>query len=141
VDPEALRWQSTTYPTDATTEWFLSAITETGRLAGFLRLSLPKRGSRASLAQADHRQGVFDEIRNYAMIREVHVYGPALALGTDSEGDAQHAGIGQRLIEMALSIARSVGYRRIAVIAATGTRDYYRRWGFSLGRFYMLRDI
>ena len=71
------------------------------------------------------------------MIREVHVYGPALTVGATSSGEAQHAGIGQRLIERAQQIARASGYRRLAVIAATGTRNYYRRWGFELGELYM----
>jgi histone acetyltransferase (RNA polymerase elongator complex component) len=33
--------------------------------------------------------------------------------------------------------ARAEGYSRIAVIAAAGTRDYYRRHGFELGELYM----
>ena len=75
------------------------------------------------------------------MIREVHVYGPALEIGVESEGQAQHAGLGTRLIERAAEIARQAGFNRLAVIASTGTRDYYRARGFELGELYMMKDL
>jgi elongator complex protein 3 len=75
------------------------------------------------------------------MIRQVHVYGPALTVGSDSSGEAQHAGIGRRLVYRAQQIARTQGYQRLAVIAATGTRDYYSRWGFELGELYMTLNL
>jgi elongator complex protein 3 len=48
-------------------------------------------------------------------------------------------GLGEKLIQQALETARAAGYRRIAVIAAIGTRGYYRRHGFELGELYMSR--
>jgi len=71
----------------------------------------------------------------------VHVYGPALEIGVGSVGQAQHAGLGTRLIERGIEIAREAGFKRLAVIAATGTRNYYRVRGFELGELYMVRDI
>jgi elongator complex protein 3 len=59
----------------------------------------------------------------------------------DSEGQAQHAGLGTRLIERAAEVARAAGFARLAVIAATGTREYYRARGFELGELYMVRKI
>jgi elongator complex protein 3 len=141
VAPAHLRWETLIYPTDVTLEYFLSAVTPSGRLAGFLRLSLPKCGRRVQLAVRKRGAGVFDEIGNCAMIRQVHVYGPALAVGSDSSGEAQHAGIGQNLIERARRIARSDGFQRLAVIAATGTREYYARWGFEMGQLYMTTEL
>jgi elongator complex protein 3 len=127
--------RSTAYPTDLTREYFLEFSTgptsdEPGLIAGFLRLSLPKTpdgGSRAFI----------DEIRNSAMIREVHVYGPALSLGADRPGAAQHAGLGTQLIDTAKAISRGAGFARISVIAATGTRAYYAERGFEQGELYM----
>jgi elongator complex protein 3 len=79
------------YETDVTQEHFLSFETASGypnsdRLAGFLRLSLPDQTLKHP----------FPELTGYAMIREVHVYGPALNLGDDSHGEAQHIGLGAR---------------------------------------------
>ena len=75
------------------------------------------------------------------MIRQVHVYGPVLAVGSNSDGEAQHTGIGRQLIEQACRIAQSQGFGRMAVIAATGVREYYSRLGFELGELYMAMDI
>jgi elongator complex protein 3 len=71
----------------------------------------------------------------------VHVYGPALEIGEEDEGKAQHAGLGTALIERAAEIAREAGFSRLAVIAATGTREYYRARGFELGELYMTRVV
>ena len=137
VDTSKLVLQELAYDTDTTREHFLSFVTsEVGRgrasplLAGFLRLSLPKT-----------KQHYLEEIADVAMIREVHVYGPALEIGEESEGQAQHAGLGTRLIERAVEIAQEAGFKRLAVIAATGTRNYYRARGFELGELYMTQEI
>jgi elongator complex protein 3 len=37
--------------------------------------------------------------------------------------------------------ARRAGFRRIAVIAALGTLDYYRRLGYTLGESYMVKEL
>lgn len=156
VRENALCLLDTVYETDLTTEHFLHFVVENGEsltatsdldeslfpdpqspvptsqspIAAFLRLSLPKTedaGSRAFL----------DEIRGNAMIREVHVYGPALAIGREESGAAQHVGLGGRLLDEARRISREAGFQRISVIAATGTRDYYARRGFAQGELYM----
>jgi elongator complex protein 3 len=141
VDAAHLQLETLVYPTDLTQEYFLSAVTPQGSLAGFLRLSLPKRRDRVAFASRNNPDIVVDEISDCAMIREVHVYGPALSVGAASDGEAQHSGVGRRLIQRAQDIAQASGYRRLAVIAATGTRNYYRRWGFELGELYMALDL
>ena len=114
------------YDTESTIEFFLSF--ESGRhIAGFLRLSLPKSG-------VDHP---IQEVADQAMIREVHIYGPALTIGEKGKGEAQHVGLGSRLIAESKRIAREAGYKRLAVISAIGTREYYDRQGFRLGKLYM----
>ncbi len=121
------------YDTDATQEYFLSYETASRKLAGFLRLSLPHADT--------PRDEILEELRASAVIREVHVYGPALKIGAESVGEAQHSGLGTRLIEEALRIAREAGFKRIAVISAIGTREYYRKQGFELGELYMTRGL
>jgi elongator complex protein 3 len=131
VRPEDLSLCVLTYETDATTEHFLSFETADDRLAGYLRLSFPNRDI----------QHPFPELSNHAMIREVHVYGPALNLGDDSQGEAQHIGLGTRLVNQAKEMAKEAGYGRIAVISAIGTREYYGRLGFELDGLYMTAGL
>ncbi|MCA9932564.1 MAG: tRNA uridine(34) 5-carboxymethylaminomethyl modification radical SAM/GNAT enzyme Elp3, partial [Anaerolineales bacterium] len=122
-----LRLTIESYETDATTEHFLSFVTADDQIAGFLRLSLPYGDVELPIA----------ELAGHAMIREVHVYGPVLSLGEDSQGEAQHIGLGTQLVEKAKTMARGAGYGRIAVISAIGTREYYRKLGFELDGLYM----
>lgn len=125
VAPEKLTIRVMPYLTDHSRELFISAVTPQDKLAGFLRLSLPT--APAPIAEIDGQ----------AVIRQVQVYGPSLAIDDESSGQAQHQGIGRRLIETARQHARDAGFRRLAVIAAAGTRQYYRKQGFELGSLYM----
>lgn len=118
------------YPADAE-EHFLSFDTPEDQLAGFLRLSLPKDTLMTGMA----------ELADAAIIREVHVYGQSLEVGEERKGVAQHSGLGTRLIEEAETIARSKGFRQLAVIAAVGTRAYYGARGFTHREHYMVKNI
>jgi elongator complex protein 3 len=139
VQPEQLSLQCHRYATDLTDEYFLHFVTneryaEAGLIAAFLRLSLPaspQAGSRAFL----------DELAGSALIREVHVYGPALSIGDDKPGAAQHSGLGTQLLDAARQISREAGFQRLSVIAATGTRSYYAARGFTLGELYMHSEL
>jgi len=93
---------------------------------------------RLSLPQAEPP---IAELAGCAMIRELHVYGPALELGERREGIVQHAGLGTRLLEEARRIAREEGFARLAVIAAVGTRPYYRERGFEQGTLYLIGTV
>jgi elongator complex protein 3 len=140
VEWTGLRLVAVTYDTDTTHEQFLSFETGQGHLAGFLRLSLPVAGL---LVPPDTAAvwGVMPEIAGAAMIREVHVYGPALSIGSESTGEAQHLGLGRRLIEEAKQRARAAGFDRLAVISAIGTRGYYETQGFDRGDLYMVVSL
>jgi elongator complex protein 3 len=124
---EDLSLRIDTYRTDATEEHFLSFETAAERIAGFLRLSFPDQSTPHPLP----------ELANQAMIREVHVYGPALDLGKESKGEAQHLGLGTQLIDKAKEMARDAGFKRLAVISAVGTREYYAKLGFDIDGLYM----
>jgi elongator complex protein 3 len=131
VSPDELSLRVDSYETDATSEHFLSFETADARIAGFLRLSLPHPGTELPLP----------ELAGQAMIREVHIYGPALPLGRDSRGEAQHMGLGSALIVEAKKMAQAAGYGRIAVISAVGTREYYARHNFAPDGLYMSAAI
>ncbi len=129
VAEEALRLERVEYETDASRELFLQGVTPEGRLAGFLRLSLPQV------------EPPLEELHGCALVRELHVYGPALDLASSRPGAAQHAGLGTRLLEEAVRLTREAGYGRLAVIAAIGTRPYYRERGFGDGELYMVKEL
>ncbi|MCZ6781995.1 MAG: tRNA uridine(34) 5-carboxymethylaminomethyl modification radical SAM/GNAT enzyme Elp3 [Proteobacteria bacterium] len=112
------------YETDTGRELFLELATREDRLAGFARLSLPAAPS------------FVEELGASALLREVHVYGPSLAIGASAGADAQHRGLGARLVRETARRAGGAGYRNLAVISAVGTRPYYRRLGFRDGELY-----
>ncbi len=91
--------------------------------------------------------GFIKELENCALIREVHVYGHSLGVGSGlgsagSAGSSQHKGFGQTLVKTAEHIAAQNGYSKIAVIAGVGTREYYKnKCGYHLEGTYMVKDI
>ena len=131
VTAEDLHLDTVVYASSMSDELFIQYITEERDIAGFLRLSLP---------YADETP-LLDELDGCAMIREVHVYGLSMGIGESREGRAQHLGLGTKLIEKAVEIARSRGYAKLAVISAIGTREYYRKRGFIDGKLYQIRNI
>ena len=132
VEASDLRLDDLVYHSGGAEEHFLSYITPEDKITGFLRLSLPGPDSPAT--------GMSD-LSGTAIIREVHVYGQSLAVGMEQNGAAQHAGLGTRLLVEADRIARIKGYRRMAVIAAVGTRQYYYERGFERGDLYLVKTI
>jgi elongator complex protein 3 len=127
-----LRLDDLVYFADGADQHFLSFVTPEDQIAGFLRLSLPGEDSQPT--------GLTD-LDNSAIIREVHVYGQSLAVGTEQSGAAQHTGLGTRLLAEAEAIVRKNNYRRMAVISAVGARQYYLQRGFERGELYLVKPI
>ena len=69
------------------------------------------------------------------------MYGQALPVGGEQPGAAQHIGLGTALLEKAEEVARAAGFKRMAVIAAVGTRKYYQARGFRRGELYMVKEL
>jgi elongator complex protein 3 len=132
VASDLLKLEDQVYQAGAAEEHFISFVTPEDGLAGFIRLSLPSK---------DSPETNLSDLDDAALIREVHVYGQSLAVGEEQTGAAQHVGLGTRLLEEAENIARAHGYKRIAVIAAIGTRHYYLGRGFERGECYLVKDI
>ena len=128
---DELLFDDLAYATRASEEHFLSYNAADEKLAGYARLSLPTREIELGI----------DEVRGAALIREVHVYGPALAIGEAKADRAQHRGLGTQLLIEAERIAAERGYARMAVIAAIGTREYYAGRGYSREGTYMMKSL
>ncbi len=109
-------------------EFFISAE-DAGNdvLIGFCRLRFPFEFLRPEIA-ADS-----------ALVRELHVYGTATAIG--EEGEVQHRGFGRRLMEKAEEIACREGKGKMVVISGVGAREYYRKLGYRQEGAYMVKYL
>ena len=134
-----LTLQDFTYTTAVSDEHFLQWVTADNKIAGFCRLSLP-HWDKLTAGLCDVTANELLVQPGQAMIRELHVYGQALSLG--SEGmSAQHQGLGQKLLAKASSIAAEAGYTSLNVISSIGTRVYYRAQGFSDAGLYQQKVL
>ncbi len=80
-------------------------------------------------------------VSSKATIREIHTYGQQLGLSKGGRSP-QHKGLGKKLLEKAEQVARDeFGFDRINVIAAIGTRNYYRKAGYRLNGTYMTKSL
>lgn len=151
VAAEDLSLEVVEYETTATSERFLQWVTPQGKIAGFLRLSLPHANAIAQLNEeyeaatsktAEQRHTLpFPLQAGEAMIREVHVYGRVEKLQHAGINNAQHRGLGTKLVNRACELASRAGYQRINVISAVGTRGYYRKLGFYDNGLYQQRML
>ena len=134
-----LTLQDFTYTTAVSDEHFLQWVTADNKIAGFCRLSLP-HWDKLTAGTCDVTANELLVQPGQAMIRELHVYGQALSLG--SEGmSAQHQGLGQKLLAKASSIAAEAGYTSLNVISSIGTRAYYRAQGFTDAGLYQQKAL
>lgn len=85
--------------------------------------------------------GFIRELKDCALIREVHVYGHSLGIGSTG-ASSQHRGYGQLLVKTAEEIAIANGYKKVAVIAGVGTREYYKnKCGYHIEGTYMIKNL
>lgn len=146
-DPKDLRLDLVEYQTAVSKEIFLQFVVDgekvknkagkpmkdvvknSNKIVAFLRLSLPKKNS------------FIEELKNSAVIREIHVYGTLVDVGKKRGEKSQHLGLGKKLIEKAIEIAKENKFKKISVISAIGTKEYYRKRGFSDGELYQFMDL
>jgi histone acetyltransferase (RNA polymerase elongator complex component) len=87
---------------------------------------------------------IIEEIKDSALIREVHVYGYSLGVGNVEQTlkSSQHRGYGKLLVETAENIALQHGFKRIAVISGVGSREYYKnKCSYVLDGTYMVKQL
>jgi len=110
------------------TEFFISAEdTENDLLIGFCRLRFPAEYLRNEITEGS------------SLIRELHVYGTATAIG--DKGVVQHKGWGKKLMKKAEEISLDNNKTRIIVISGVGVRGYYRKLGYEREGPYMVKNI
>ena len=110
-------------------EFFISfEDTENDLLIGFCRLRFPNEFLREEIT------------KDSALLRELHVYGTATAIGDD--GVVQHKGFGKKLMDKAEEIAKQNGKDRMVVISGVGVRKYYEdKLGYSKEGPYMVKEL
>ena len=104
------------------------------KLCSLLRM----RYSSYSLQNKPH---FIPELEGAALIREVHVYGAEVEVGSNTKEASQHVGLGRRMLQKAEEIAKNDGFKKMAIIAGVGTRNYYRKWGYELEGTYMTKAL
>lgn len=116
-------------------EFFLSYESkDESILYAFLRLRLPSKDTGNIFR-------VFPELRDAALVRELHTYGQLISIRKRDDNAPQHKGLGKKLLARAESITAQHGLSKIAVISGIGVREYYRALGYCLDGTYMSKDL
>jgi elongator complex protein 3 len=88
------------------------------------------------------------ELKDYsndatAIVRELHIYGQMLNVGKQgNDKSCQHKGYGAQLMREAEKIAKAeFGAKKLSVISAVGTREYYKKLGYVQNGPYVSKVI
>jgi elongator complex protein 3 len=132
-DLDRVRILKTTYDASEGKEVFISAEDkENDVLIGYLRLRIPSaKAHRPEIATAPS-----------AVVRELHVYGPLVPVGKHSADAWQHRGYGKILLDEAEKVAREdYDLKKLLVISALGTKQYYMRFGYKRDEVYVSKNL
>ncbi len=119
---ENIKLKITRYNASRGKEYFLEFVNKDNILFGLLRLRIEKE---------------------FAIVREIHIYGQALNIGEKSNKIGQHFGLGKKLMSKAEEISMKEGKKLIKVISGVGVRLYYKKLGYKLDkdRVYMEKKL
>lgn len=135
LDPEHMELQVLEYKASEGTEFFISMVdTQKDKICALLRLRFP------SIEQG-RKKHFIPELTGAALVRELHTYGQQISLGKPGKSASQHVGLGRKMMEKAESLAKSAGFKCLAVISGIGVRAYYKKLGYSLEGTYMVKDL
>ncbi|MBI4095530.1 MAG: tRNA uridine(34) 5-carboxymethylaminomethyl modification radical SAM/GNAT enzyme Elp3 [DPANN group archaeon] len=125
VLPSEIKLQRLEYAASGGREIFLSfEDVERDILLGFLRLRLCKNG--------------------IAFVRELHVYGEAIAIGESADSNplaAQHKGLGKKLLAEAESVAKKNNCEILKVLSGVGVKEYYKKFKYADDGFYVSKAL
>ncbi len=138
---EDIRIRTIEYEANNGKEIFIQAVNKDNILFGLLRLRIP----------FSQKEIFIKELKNSALIRELHVYGKSLEIGKKASSFLeQHHGIGKMLMKCAEDYVcefklkgkdNKENIEKIAVISGVGVRDYYRKLGYELKGSYMIKRV
>src|SRR3989344_5519532 len=98
-------------------------------LFGYARLRFPSQFLRKEITEKS------------ALIRELHIYSPAVSLGKKSKASYQHRGLGKKLLKKAEQLAKKHKKDKMLVISGIGAREYFRKLGYAKEGPYMVRRL
>ena len=132
-DPDKVKISAIPYKASEGKEFFISAEDpENNVLIGYLRLRVPS-------AKA-HRPEI--KAAPSAIVRELHVYGPLVPVGKHLAKAWQHKGYGSILLSEAERVAREdYDLKKLLVISALGTKQYYMRFGYERDGVYVSKKL
>ncbi len=132
-DLDEVKILATSYAASDGTEIFISAEDRCNSvLLGYLRLRVPS-------AKA-HRPEI--SAVPSAIVRELHVYGPLVPVGRHLARAWQHKGYGTALLSEAERVAREdYDLKKLLVISALGTKQYYARFGYGRDGVYVSKML
>ena len=132
-NPERVKILTTKYKASEGEEIFISAEdTENDVLIGYLRLRIP--------SEKAHRPEVKGQ--PCSIVRELHVYGLLVPVGKHLTNAWQHKGYGSILLSEAERVSREdYNLKKILVISALGTKQYYMRFGYNYDGPYMSKKL
>ncbi len=125
-DPVSLK--TVEYESSEGKDFFISLVDNKDKLLGFTRLRFVNDALREEFTE------------NSAMIRELHVYGKAIAIGEDSD-KTQHRGFGKKLMNEAERLCKENNKDKLLVISGVGVRKYYEKLGYELEGPYMVKEL
>ncbi|MCW3989683.1 MAG: tRNA uridine(34) 5-carboxymethylaminomethyl modification radical SAM/GNAT enzyme Elp3 [Candidatus Bathyarchaeota archaeon] len=130
--PENLEVRRRTYEASGGVEHFISVEEVKGdTLVGFIRLRIP--------SDSPHRP---EAEPSSAFVRELHVYGPMVPVGSRLDSGWQHMGWGKRLLEEAEKVAfEEHGVEKLLVMSALGTKEYYAKLGYGRDGVYVSKRL
>jgi elongator complex protein 3 len=133
LEPKEVDVLTTEYEASEGEEIFISAEqSKNDVLIGYLRLRIP--------SEKAHRKEV--RAKPCSIVRELHVYGSLVPVGKHFDQAWQHKGFGNILLATAERITREhYGLKKILVISALGTKQYYERLGYERDGVYMSKTL
>ena len=132
-DPKSIEILTDRYDASDGEEIFVSAEdVKNDILIGYLRLRIP--------SERAHREEV--RTKPCSIVRELHIYGSLVPVGKHVQEAWQHKGFGNILLTKGEAITKGdYDLKKILVISALGTKQYYRRLGYKYDGVYMSKTL